>query len=89
MKIYVTKKKNKIEKIDNEYYLDPSTNELDIIISLNITALFIWEKTDRKTSAENIAQQMSQQFNVNEKTTLADVIEFYDEIENIVDLVEL
>lgn len=52
------------------------TGDLEAIYNLNETAAFVWERIDGRTSAGEIAQAVSEEFEVSPEEAGADTAEF-------------
>jgi methyltransferase-like protein len=57
--------------------------EHDLIHQFNKTATFIWEHCDGQRSAAEIAQKISENFEVDEATAAKEVLETLERLENL------
>ena len=57
--------------------------EHDLIHQLNKTATFIWEHCDGQQSAAEIANAVSENFEVDEATAIKEVIETLEKLQNL------
>lgn len=70
-------------KTGNEYVLIPVTNniaDMNSVYTLNETGAFIWEHIDGKRSVEEIINELTEEYNVDNKTAEADVLSLLEEM---------
>lgn len=70
-------------KVDNEMVLVPLVNEvaeMKVIYTLNEVATFIWETIDTAQSINDIADAVTENFDVDKQTALTDIFSFFNEI---------
>jgi len=70
-------------KTGNEYVLIPVTNniaDMNSVYTLNETGAFIWEHIDGKRSVEEIINEVTEEYNVDNKTAEADVLSLIEEM---------
>ena len=68
-----------LEKIDDSFIVVPTDSTLlDVgaMITLNETSAVIWQELEKETTAENIAEKLATEYNVDKETALNDVTDF-------------
>lgn len=84
--IIIYKKNPKIvaRKSGDEYILVPITDNvanMEAVYTMNETAAFIWENIDGSRSIEEIAGLLSDEFEADKDTAMADVIELIEDLQ--------
>jgi hypothetical protein len=84
--IIIYKKNPKIvaRKSGDEYILVPITDNvanMEAVYTMNETAAFIWENIDGTRSIEEIAGSLSDEYETDKDTAMADVIELIEDLQ--------
>lgn len=78
-------------EVDDEIVIVPVQDnlaEMDYLYTLNETAAFIWNQLDGKKTLEEIAQIMTENFDVDYETAANDVLKTAKEIEEFIVLTD-
>jgi len=68
-------------KTGNEYVLVPITNniaDMNSVYTLNETGAFIWEKINGEKSIEKIIMELTEEYDIDNKTAESDVFSFIE-----------
>lgn len=83
------KKTNCVAKeVDDELVIVPIKDdlaEMDYLYTLNETASFVWNRLDGRTTLKEIAEKLTENYEVDYSTASDDVIKVINEIENFVE----
>ncbi|HUS85976.1 MAG TPA: PqqD family protein [Bacteroidales bacterium] len=78
-------------KTGDEYVLVPVTNQIadmKSVYTLNTTGAFIWEQLDGVKSVRDIISEVEEEFEVDGKTALNDVLAFFHDMKDYLIIVE-
>ncbi len=70
-------------KTGSEYILVPVSNniaDMESLYTLNETGAFIWEQIDGKRSISEIITLLQQEYEIDEKSAVADVSDFFEKM---------
>jgi len=78
-------------KTGDEYILVPVTNQIadmKSVYTLNATGAFIWEQLDGMKSIRDIISEVEEEFDVDGRTALEDVLSFFHDMKDYLIIVE-
>ncbi|MDR2840730.1 MAG: PqqD family protein [Paludibacter sp.] len=82
---FIALKKNYVARsVANELIVVPLTNnvaQMNTLYTLNETGKFVWENVQPDSTIDNLAQKMTEEFDVNQATALGDIQKFLDSIQ--------
>ncbi len=87
-KIFKKKSNCVSRKIDDELVIVPIKDDvadMDFLYTLNETASFVWNRLDGETSLKKIAEQLTENYEVDYETASEDVVKVINEIDYFVE----
>ena len=75
----------------DEYVLVPVTDniaDMKSVYTLNSTGSFIWERIDGKRTVQDIVEELENEFDVDGKQALDDVLSFFQEMKDFLIIAE-
>ena len=75
----------------DEYVLVPVTDniaDMKSVYTLNSTGSFIWERIDGKRTVKDIVEELENEFDVDGKQALDDVLSFFQEMKDFLIIAE-
>ena len=75
----------------DEYVLVPVTDniaDMKSVYTLNSTGSFIWERIDGKRTVQDIVEELENEFDVDGKQALDDVLSFFQEMKEFLIIAE-
>lgn len=86
--IYKKKSNCVVREVDDELVIVPVRDdlaEMDYLYTLNETALFVWYYIDGKMTPRAIARELTQKYEVDDKTAEQDVLHVLKELEEFLE----